>query len=173
MTIYMKIAIISDTHDNLNNFEKAVSWLKKRKIKTIIHCGDVCAPAVLKKAAENFSGRIHLVFGNADGDRFGMAEKVYTKQMPNVVIHNNDLGEIELEEKKIAFCHFPKFAQGLAATGKYDLVFYGHTHKPWEEKVGQCRLVNPGELAGLFYKATFAVYDFKKDKLELKILERL
>jgi predicted phosphodiesterase len=34
-------------------------------------------------------------------------------------------------------------------------------------------LVNPGNLAGMFYKATFAIYETKTDKLELKILETL
>ena len=34
-------------------------------------------------------------------------------------------------------------------------------------------MINPGELAGQFYKPTFAVYDRTTEKLELKILERL
>ena len=56
-------------------------------------------------------------------------------------------------------------------SGKYDLVFYGHTHKPWAEKIGNCLLANPGELAGQRFKPTFAIYDIQKDKLQLKILE--
>lgn len=168
----MKIAIISDTHDHLPNFKKALDWIKKAKIKLVLHCGDVCAPAVLKEAAKDFSGKIHLVFGNVDGDRFLMTKQVYKKIIPNVILHG-ERGEIEVEKIKITFTHYPDFAKGLAATQKYDLVFYGHSHKPWEEKIGRCRLVNPGNLAGLFYKPTFAVYDIKTDKLELKILEKL
>jgi len=61
----------------------------------------------------------------------------------------------------------------LAKNSKYDLIFFGHTHQPWEKKIGDCRLVNPGTLAGMFNKATFAVYDSKTDKLELKLVERL
>jgi len=34
-------------------------------------------------------------------------------------------------------------------------------------------LANPGTLAGMFSKATFAVYDTSTNNLELKILERL
>jgi len=168
----MRIAIVSDTHDHLPNFKRALDWIKKAKIKLVLHCGDVCAPAVLKEAAKDFSGKIHLVFGNVDGDRFLMAKQVYEKEIGNVILHG-EWAELKVDNKKIALTHRPKFARGLATTQEYALVFYGHTHKPWEEKIGKCRLVNPGNLAGLFYKATFAVYDTKTNKLELKILEKL
>ena len=86
-------------------------------------------------------------------------------------------------QRKIAFNHFPDFAKKLAQSGKYDVVFYGHTHRPWDEKVpvprslgevgGECHMINPGELAGQFYKATFAIYETATGGLELKILEKL
>ena len=167
----MKLAIISDTHDNLLNLEKALEWIKKQGIEIIIHCGDVCSPATLKQILKQFTGKFFLVFGNVDGDRFRMAKFAY-ENFPNLKIFP-ELGEIEIDNKKIGFCHFPKFSKGLAQSGEYDLVFYGHTHKPWEEKIGECRLVNPGNLSGFPYKATFAVYDTETDKLELKILEKL
>ena len=58
-------------------------------------------------------------------------------------------------------------------SGRYDYVFYGHNHTPWEEKIGNTVVANPGTLAGMFQKATFAVLDTKNKKLELKILEIL
>ena len=54
-----------------------------------------------------------------------------------------------------------------------DNIFYGHNHKPWEQTMGKTKLVNPGTLAGMFYKASFAVLDLEKSKLELIILERI
>ncbi len=166
----MKIAIISDTHDNIPNLEKTLSWLKSQDISLIIHCGDLCAPSFLTKVlAVSFDGEIHLIYGNV-GDKELLKEKV--KEFKNVKYYG-DLGEIVLDNKKIAFVHYPEKAKELAKTQKYDLIFYGHDHKPWEEKIGKTRLVNPGNLAGMFYKATFAVYDTKTDKLELKILEKL
>ena len=168
----MKIAIVSDSHDNLATTGKALQWLKEKKIKLLIHCGDVCSPSMLKKISQLFKGKIHLVFGNVDGDQYSMLKAKEERKLPNVKFHG-DFGELEIEKKKIAFCHKLLPAQGLAASGKYDLVFYGHDHRPWEEKVGKCRLVNPGTLAGMFNKATFAVYDSKTDKLELKLVEKL
>ncbi|MDD4333289.1 MAG: YfcE family phosphodiesterase [Patescibacteria group bacterium] len=166
----MKIAIISDTHDNVPNLEKALLWMKENKIKKIIHCGDLCAPSILSNVlVPGFAGDIHMVFGNVE-DRDILPQ--IAKDFKNVK-HYGDLGEIELDNKKIAFLHFPDKAKVLAKSGKYDYVFYGHTHKPWLETIGHCQLLNPGTLAGLFYKATFAVWDTESGKLELKLLETL
>lgn len=163
----MKIAIISDTHGNLANIKKILDWLKKEKIDFIIHCGDINGPAALKEGFSKFEGEIKVVLGNAD---FGQKEDY--EILPNAQIFEK-FGEINLDEKRIAFTHYPKPAKELAKSGKYDLVFYGHTHKPWEEKISECRLVNPGETAGQYLKSTFAVYDTETGKLELKILEIL
>ncbi|MGC9048836.1 MAG: metallophosphoesterase family protein [Patescibacteria group bacterium] len=166
----MKIAILADSHDNVPNMEKALGWINQRGISLIIHCGDLCAPSILTKVIlPKFSGQLHFVHGNVGDSE--LLEKL-AKDLKNVKIYSQ-VGEIELDGKKIAFTHQPEKGKELAQSGKYDLVFYGHTHKPWEEKVGNCRLVNPGTLAGMFYKATFAIYDPETDKLELKILEKL
>jgi uncharacterized protein len=164
----MKIAVISDSHDNLANIAKAADILKKEKIKTVLHCGDICSPASLSEILKTFSGRIQIVFGNADSDRSGLAE-VGSKNPGRPEIQGES-ADIEISGKKIAFCHSPESARVLAARQKYDFVFYGHTHKPWEERIGRTELVNPGNLAGLFYRATLAVCDLKTGKLELKIL---
>ncbi len=168
----MKISIVADSHDNLATIQKAITWLNKEKIKILLHCGDVCSPSTLKEIAKLFKGKIYLSFGNVDGDLSNMLEPKTKGKFKNVVFCG-DSGKITIAGKKIAFCHFPLTAQGLAASKKYDFVFYGHTHRPWEEKVGKTRLVNPGTLAGVFNKATFAVYDTRTDKLELKLIERL
>jgi putative phosphoesterase len=168
----MKIAIFSDSHDNVPNTEKALKWINKNKIKLIIHCGDLSAPSMLSKViAPNFKGEVHFVHGNV-GDKELLKE--VAKKFKKFKIHGN-AGKIIINKKTIGFTHFPWLAEKMAKTGKgkYDLIFFGHTHKPWEYKIGQCRLVNPGTLAGMFYKATFATYDTETDKLELKILERL
>lgn len=166
----MKVAIISDTHDNLVNLEKFLLWAERSKTKELIMCGDLCAPVTLAKCiAPKFKGRIHVVFGNVS-DR--STEKEWAEKLENVS-HYGDLGEFEIDGKKIAITHFPWEAKKLAESGKYDFVFYGHSHEPWIEKVGETYLANPGTLAGMFQKATFAVWDTKSGKLELKILETL
>ena len=153
----MKFAIVSDTHDNLANFNKVIYWLNNENIEVILHCGDICNQDTINEAARNFNGKIYFVRGNGDFHLDQISEKM----------------ELELDNKKIFFNHYPEISKQAAESGKYELVFYGHTHRPWEETIGKCRLVNPGELAGQRYKPCFAIYDTKTDKLELKILEKL
>ena len=153
----MKIAIISDTHNNWANFKKAIEWINREKIELILHCGDICSRETVDDANKLFVGKIKFVKGNGDFGIEDLPEKM----------------ELEYDGKKIAFCHFPDLAKKLSQSGKFDLVFYGHTHRPWDEKIKKCHMINPGELAGQFYKATLAVYDTTTGKLELKILEKL
>jgi len=190
----MRIAIMSDSHDNIPNMEKALKYINEQGINFIIHCGDLAAPAMLSEVIiPNFKGQLHLVYGNVgDPDLLEQMAKSYK----NVKVHG-DRGEVEVEGKKIGFCHFPDEAKRMAETGQFNIVFYGHTHRPWEEKIianrisrianrkeqndklsaisdkQEVKIVNPGTLAGMFYKATFAIYDTSNDKLELKILETI
>ena len=76
----------------------------------------------------------------------------------------------KLYNGRISISLNPNVGKKLAESGKYDLVFYGHNHKPWEEKINTCKLINPGTLAGLFNKSTFAILDTETKKLELIIL---
>jgi len=166
----MKIAIISDIHDNLSNLRKTIGWLKKEKIRTLILCGDIASVETLKEILENYSGKIYLSLGNMDND-YSLNRESF-KNFSQIKI-KKEIGEFEIDNKKIAFTHSPILAKKLAQEEKYHIVFYGHTHKPWEEKIGKTKLVNPGNLAGLLFKATFARYDTETDKLELMILEKI
>lgn len=159
----MKIGIVADTHNNFPNFEKALKWLEKNGVKLVLHCGDISSQETIDQAEKIFGGNINYIKGNADFDL----------DLP-------DRMELDFNKKKILFTHFPDIAKKSAQSGIFDLVFYGHTHRPWDEKVaclpagrGACHMINPGELAGQFYKPTFAVYDTATGKLELKILEKL
>ncbi|MFH1427084.1 MAG: YfcE family phosphodiesterase [Patescibacteria group bacterium] len=166
----MKIAIISDSHDNLVNINKMLKYVKENRIKTIIHCGDVCSPEVLRYLAKNFKNNIYLILGNVFGTKEGYNKKI--AEYKNVhILEDGDSIKITNLSLKIGLTHYPKMAKEMAKTKKYDVIFYGHSHKPWEERIGQTRLINPGTLAGLFYKASFAVWDTDKNKFELKILE--
>jgi len=55
----------------------------------------------------------------------------------------------------------------------FDFYFFGHTHYPFLKKEKNCFLANPGNLAGLYFKASFALLDTETKKLELKILEKI
>ena len=52
----MKIAIVSDTHNNWPNFKKAIDWIKKEKISLILHCGDISSQETINEAKKLFEG---------------------------------------------------------------------------------------------------------------------
>jgi hypothetical protein len=160
----MKIAIFSDTHDNLENIKRALEIVKEDEIDILIHCGDICAPYTLLFLGENFKGEIHYCFGNVDGDRFLMLQE--TKDNPKIHHHGQVLGELEINKRKIAFQHYPQIARVLAKTQKYDAVFYGHDHKKHQEKIKKTLLVNPGNLCNIKYPPSFAIYHLKSNKIE-------
>jgi putative phosphoesterase len=159
----MKIAIISDSHDNLENLKKFFDFTKKEKIKILIHCGDVCNGETLKEIERNFK-EIYLCLGNAD------IKESLLKEAERTRIFEKE-GKIEINGLKIGFCHM--FNLNEKNLNGFDFYFFGHSHWPFLKKEENCYLANPGNLAGLFYKATFAILDTKTKKLELKILEKI
>lgn len=159
----MKIAIISDIHDNLANLERFLVLVKELKIEGIICCGDVTTPETLELLTEGFSGLIKLANGNMEIRREEFAE--VAKKHQNLEVFE-EVGEWEVDGLKLAFAHKPEQIEPVVEAGGRDFVFYGHTHKPWIKGVA----VNPGTLGGVFTFPTFAVLDTKTGKLELKKL---
>ncbi|MDA3815238.1 MAG: YfcE family phosphodiesterase [Patescibacteria group bacterium] len=166
----MKIAIISDSHSNEKNLRKLLRYCSDKKIETIIHCGDMASLEMMNVLNDNFNGVAHYTFGNADYDDLRDLES--QKKYKKTFIYKNH-GEVEIEEKKIAFVHFPEIARKLTESGKYDFVFYGHTHQPWEQHFGKCKMLNPGTLAGEIYLPTFAVWNTKNNKFKLIRVDEL
>ncbi|MBU1075247.1 metallophosphoesterase [Patescibacteria group bacterium] len=164
----MIIAIISDTHENAENTKKALEIINEKKADMIIHCGDMCSPIMFKIIPEAFKGPIHCTFGNNDAEEF-LFVKIMKTKYENVEFHK-PAGELELDGKKIAFTHYPIFGEGLAHTGKYDLVAFGHTHKKHEEKVGDTILINPGALFGLDSPVSFAFYDTETNQITFETI---
>ena len=65
----MLVGIISDTHDNIKNIEKAVDVFIERRVRFVIHAGDYVCP----KAVESFQGiKLIGVLGNNDVDVSGL-----------------------------------------------------------------------------------------------------
>lgn len=165
-----KIAIISDTHDNLATIDKFLAYIKINPVEAIIHCGDIAQGDTLGHIADNFNGKILAAFGNMD---YRDSVKAIVKELPKKIILFDDFGQTEFCGLEIGFCHFKETGQAHLKKQRFDYIFYGHTHKPWMEKIDDCCFANPGTLAGMFYGATFAILDAKKNKLDLKIVNRL
>lgn len=165
----MKIAILSDSHDNIPNLKKALKICQKEDITEIIHCGDLTkTESLIESWPKELKAIVHFVYGNADQEKeIKEKEKIF----PNLKIHGK-IGYITKNNKKIAFTHYPEIAKELAQQNKYDYIFYGHDHKPWQEKIKKTIMINPGNIANFAFKPTFAIWDLEKNKFSLKILDR-
>ncbi|MEW6568403.1 MAG: metallophosphoesterase [Chloroflexota bacterium] len=151
----MKIAILSDSHDNIWKLEGALPHLVGAEV--ILHCGDLCSPFMLRTLGEGVGPRpIHLVWGNNDGDRLLLAR--VAAELPDVTLHG-ELAQLELDGVRLAVNHYPEIGRGLARSGLYDVVCYGHDHQAHQEWVGNCLLLNPGELMGMKGRSTLAILD--------------
>ena len=163
----MKISIISDIHDNLTNLNKFLKWASRHEIEAILCCGDVSNLETISILSSGFDGNIFLVQGNME-----LFEPEELKGFGNIH-HGGRIQVWSFDGKKIGACHEPFLIDKVLTKEDCDLVFYGHTHKPWQESRGDVLIVNPGTLGGVFSKATFAFYDTSSSEPELKILERL
>lgn len=157
----MRIAILSDIHDNIWTLESALK--RARAAETMIFCGDFCAPFTLKQMAASFAKPIHAVFGNNDGDRFLLTKMA--AQFSHVTLHG-EFAEIEVGGRRIAVNHYPEIARAVAASGQYAAVFYGHNHTHKVERIGNTDLINPGEIMGRFGQVTFVFYDTERQQTE-------
>ncbi len=160
-----KIAVISDSHDNIWNLAAALEAIRESGAEILLHCGDLIAPFIVTHLAEGFPGEIHIVFGNNDGDgRLLQALAVNHERVHLHAIYN----EFEAGGRRIAMIHYPEPALRIAQSGELDLVCYGHNHTKHQEMIGGCLLVNPGELMGLNGTPTWGLYDCEAHTFELR-----
>ncbi|MDA8432052.1 MAG: metallophosphoesterase [Nitrospiraceae bacterium] len=156
----MLIGVISDTHDNMPQIDKAVDLFNARKVGHVIHAGDFTSPftfRILKNLDAAFTG----VFGNNDGDKLLLSKMSGGRVFPQP--HT-----FQLAEKRIVVIHEHHIAEALADSGHYDLVIYGHTHKPVVKKMKETLVVNPGEAGSWLYgKSTVALIDLGPMQAEI------
>ncbi len=150
------IAILSDSHDNIWNLEKALAAVNAVGADVLLHLGDLVAPFIVAQIAETFAGPIHIIEGNNDGD--GRLQQVVASKFPHVTLHG-PYAELELGGRKVALIHYPEPARRIAQSGQFDLVCYGHNHLQNWERIGGCQLINPGEVMGRYGAPSWGLYD--------------
>ena len=162
----MRIAILSDIHDNLWNLEAAITFVQDAD--TLICCGDLCSPFVVDELAR-FTREIHVVFGNNDADLYRITAKAL--KTSNLRVHG-ELFQAALGGKRFAVNHFDYLARPMAKSGDYDVVCFGHNHHLEISRAGECLLLNPGPIMGAEFssgswrdcKPTFLIYDTDRDR---------
>ena len=160
----MKIGIISDSHEQVENIKKAVEFFNKEKVDCVYHCGDIISPSVLHLFAK-LNCKIKAVFGNNDKDVF----KHLNFKPDNMSFHDQFLSE-EINGKKLCMLHGDPVAvvEAIFESKKYDIVLRGHTHVAEIKRNEKTIMINPGNLFGAYSDFTkkytnpsVAVYDFE------------
>ncbi len=141
----MKIGLLSDTHDNARNTRAALDTFRARGIRTLIHCGDLTTPEIVRL----FVGwDVYFVFGNMDRAQSTLidtAKAVGVRPPKQTQI-------VELDGASIAVTHGDRAAEmfRLQVSGKYAYLCHGHTHERRNEYHSGygIRIINPGALGG-------------------------
>jgi putative phosphoesterase len=147
----MKVCIVSDSHDHIALLDAAVAHAKNAGVEAVLHCGDVVAPSTLG-CLEKHGLPVHVIHGNNTGDVYTLG-RLAADASSVVQYHGMDAGLV-LGGRRIFLVHYPHYARAMAATGDWDLVCCGHSHKPAIERIpningGQTLLLNPGTVGGI------------------------
>jgi putative phosphoesterase len=158
----MKIGIMSDSHDHLENIKKCVQLFQSAEVEYVIHLGDFVSPNSIRAC-----NGIKLVgiFGNNDGDKFRLVSAF------NAVSGElkGDFHEFTEDGLKFACYHGTELAikDALIACETYDVVLHGHSHACENTMAGNTLVLNPGTLHGFGNRATVMIFDTKSKKADL------
>lgn len=144
----MKILLMSDSHGSLGNIQKIVDKYGVNA-DIIVHCGDAPREETNWLTEYCRAATVVCVRGNCDFSSCGKKDS----EMLNVQGKNIMITHGHLFRAKYGLA-------GLAAAAEQrgaDIVFFGHTHIPTDETIGNVRLINPGSCS--YYHPTCAVVE--------------
>lgn len=130
----MKILIVSDTHRKDSNLERVLE--AEGPVDRLIHLGDLEEnESVIQKMADC---PIDIVSGNNDYFCDFPKEKEIMLGSYKTLLTHGHYYYVSLDTKMLT--------REAQARG-FDIVMYGHTHRPRVEQKGSLWLINPGSLS--------------------------
>lgn len=158
----MLLGIISDTHEHIENIEKAKRLFAEKGASPIIHLGDYCAgPSVRAFAGTKIIG----ILGNNDGDVLRIEQNF--KQIDGDF--RWEFCVLEFDGLTIACYHgtVPEITEALIGCKKYDVVLSGHTHESSLATLDGVLALNPGSAHGFGKAGTVALLETTMKKAEI------
>lgn len=130
----MRILIISDTHGNLQNFEKVLK--REQEIDMLLHLGDVQKDEDYLEAVMECP--VHIIAGNNDFfSGLPWEEEVQIGKYKVFMTHGHGY---------YVSAHTRRLKQSARERGA-DIVMYGHTHRPDIDTTEDVIAINPGSLS--------------------------
>lgn len=157
----MRLGVLSDTHDRLPTFRRAVQLFQRLNVDAIFHAGDYVAPFAAKLIAPDVLGEtpLYCIYGNNDGERDGLK-----KVLPN--LQDGPL-RVELAGATIVMHHYLDWLKPDELRGA-DVIISGHDHTARVEQKGDVLYLNPGECCGWVHdRPTCATLDLATMQAEI------
>ena len=141
----MILGVVSDTHNHLSNVERIIDIFNEKNVGKVIHTGDITQAKTLSRFSR-LNCPLIGVYGNNDLEEKGL--KGIARQ--NGFNFQNPPFLLTISNKKIAIFHEPEDIENcLKKNPSIQLIIHGHTHRYRNEKIGDVRIINPGECAGI------------------------
>lgn len=152
----MLIGIISDIHDRTANLRRALELLAETHCTHLLCLGDIASTGTLQLLGSLWQGELDIVAGNNDYPRSDF--RACAGQMPRTRYHG-DTAELELDGRRVFLAHEPERALHAAKFGRFDAIFFGHTHRAGQMMDASILIANPGDIQGRYGCPSFALYD--------------
>jgi len=122
----MKIGIISDTHDDIENVQRAIDIFNADGVHYVIHAGDYVFPGIITEFSK-LNARLVGVLGNNDGERVHLLKNF----MEIGGELKGEFGEVEVSGLRFGIYHGTdiEIKERLVNSGRYDIIICGHSHK--------------------------------------------
>jgi len=168
----MKIAIISDIHENFYNLVSFYEKIEQSDVEQILCLWDLMNNGIAKILAH--SGiPVQMIWWNNDGSKVAIT-KTSLSQGSKLSVAEESFDIFEIAGRKLFLTHYPVLARPMAKSWDFDAVFFGHTHSSFSQQVGDCLLLNPWEIStNKTGQATFALYDSDTNLAEIIKLDDL
>lgn len=139
----MRIGVVSDTHNNLQNVAKIVELFNAAGVERVIHTGDITQAKTIDVFA-HLHAPMWGVYGNNDQERDSL-EAAINRHGFNFC---DPPFTVEWADRQLIVVHDPLEFKGHLQRN-HDLALHGHTHLHRLERWGaQTTIFNPGECAG-------------------------
>ena len=154
----MKIGVMSDSHGNIENVRQAAEYMMEAEVEYIIHLGDDYYDArildILPVNVIKVPGSYEAVYQDASIPN-RLVEEIAGLRI--LITHTKDSHRNDLPGDKMP--------EEFRASGKVDIVLFGHSHSFYAKLEGGILMVNPGHLKADDKKgeATFALLDINKN----------
>ena len=144
----MKIGIISDSHDDVDNVNRAIDIFEQNNVKIVIHAGDIISPPIVNefKKLTDAGVKFFGIFGNNDGEKRGL-ENAFSFVNGELL---GDEGKIEIDSLKFCIYHGQDLRKKdkIINSQKFDVFVYGHSHTKHSELIHNKKrstlILNPG-----------------------------